>query len=434
MTTISNITKKSLRWVFGIFLLIFSIGGFASGNFIFAIIILLISILITPYTSNCVFKLFSGESSLSNLRFLPNESNKFIKSLDFNDENIIQSIENHFLSTKKPISDKRKSNIGKKIIFNNLKFFLSDLHLSKKEKLRLQEITEYFNLSKKEISDIKRKLNKKSIERLVTKSYNDKILTDEEQEEIVSLAEYLELSKDNIEKIKKKVALSLLKVAFNDKLSDKRITPTEESELTKLLRDLKISKEQLSEIVPKKSLKQFAYAKLLWSLDNGVFYPIPNPSITLRKKEECYLSFPAKLLEYKTIHKGYSYSSSSISIPITKGVRYRTGGGRAKPIKEQVKIKHIGSLFLTNLRIVFSTSGNKSFQIPFTKLISFNVYRDGLEFILERRSHLIYLSSKNVEMFSVGLTSSIRNFLNSDNEILKNALSEIEENDNFIDV
>jgi len=66
--------------------------------------------------------------------------------------------------------------------------------------------------------------------------------------------------------------------------------------------------------------------------------------------------------------------------------------------------------------------------------LSFNVYLDGLEFILSRKGYILNLSSKNVELFSVGLASAIRNFLDSDNDILKKAIKEIELNDSFIDL
>jgi len=434
MTLNFSYIKNTFYWIIGVIFLLTSLGGFTTEDYIFGLIFLLLGLLILPPTGNWLRGLISGKYLLSDLNFFDNSSNKFINSLDFNDDKLIQSIDKYFLSTNKTISDKRKKHIGKKLFFNYLKYTLNDLQISTKEKLKLQEIEKYFVLSKKDISEIKSRLNKKSIETLIIKSYDDKILSDKEEMEIINLAEYLELPKGYVEKIRNKISSSILNSALKDKLSDNRLTPKEESELTKLLSDLKISKEQFSKIIPQKKLNQLEYAKLLWSLDKGIFYPIQNPPITLKRKEECYLILPAKLIEFKTVHKGYSYNNSSISIPIMKGVRYRIGGGRAKPIKKEVKIKYPGKLLLTNLRIVFISNGNKSFQIPFSKLLSFNVYLDGLEFILSRKGYILNLSSKNVELFSVGLASAIRNFLDSDNDILKKAIKEIELNDSFIDL
>lgn len=425
-----------IRWIFGIGFSIISLGGFASGTFISASIILIIGLFLIPPSGNWLLRLISGKTNFDNssLGFFSSNSRRILKKIDLNDNNVISIIDNQIKSSEKKVSDKEQKNLGKQLYKQTLTTYLNDLHLSELEKAKLQDIINYFNLSTIEVSQIKNSLNKKAIESLVKKSYDDKVLTNAEQNEIMELAQYLELPLNIVESFKSKIISTLLKVAFNEKLNDKKLSPTEETELLKLLNDLQIDKNRISEFIPQNSLRQLAYAKLLWSLDNGIFFSIPNPQITLRKNEECYLSNQAQLLESKIVNKGYSYASSGISIPITKGVRFRTSSGRSKPIKEEVKVKYSGTLFLTNLRIVFSTSGNKSFQIPFSKLLSFNVYSDGLEFILEKKNYLLRLPSSEIELFATGLTSSIRNYLNSDNEKVTSAMKEIENNDSFIDL
>lgn len=424
-----------LRWIIGIILMLTSIGGFISGDYLTATIVLVIGALILPIVTNKLFNR-NSENSFSTLNLFQDmnfgQTNKIVNSLDFNNkENLIADINNQINLSKKPINDKNKYTIGKQIYFKALQNCLIDLNLSETEKKHLEEIISNFNLTKFDILNAKNKLSTSTVQKLIQKSYDDKILTENEKDEIVNLAEYLELPKDKVETIRVKIASSLLQTALNEKLSDKRLSPKEESELNQILNDLQIQKDQINSILPKKSLDELAFAKLLWSLDNGAFYSIPNPQITLRKSEECYLGYSSKLLESKIIHKGYSSSSQGVSIPIMKGVRYRVGSSRSVPIKEQVTIKHPGSLFLTNLRIVFS-SGSKSFEIPFTKLLSFKVYTDGIEFMLQNKNFMVQLNSKEIELFAVGMTSSIRNYLDGENQSLKNAMKEIEENEKFI--
>lgn len=424
-----------IRWIFGLFFILISIAGLFLGDYLPAIIVLIIGLLLVPPVINNVFNR-NAASSGGTLGFLQNlnlnGSSKLINSLNFNDKlNLLPAINNQIANSKRPINDLQKYNIGKKVYERALQIALLDLHLSEKEKQHLDDIILNFNLSITDIFNIKKSFSEKTVQNLIQKSYDDKILTENEKEEIFNLAKYLNLPTDKVENIRMKVASSLLRTALNEKLSDKRLSPSEETELNQILNNLQIEKDLIRSIIPKKSLDELAYAKLLWNLDNGIFYSIPNAPITLRELEECYLGFSSQLMERKIVHRGYSSTSQSVSIRIAKGVRYRVGSGRSVPIKEEITIKHPGNLFLTNLRIVFS-SGAKSFEIPFTKLLTFNVYNDGIEFILNNKNFLIQMKNKEVELFAVGMSSAIRNFIEKDNEILNSAIEEIQENEKFI--
>lgn len=432
-----KIILSVIRWIIGVTFILASLGGIISGDYITALIVMLIGLLCLPPVTNKLFNKNAVSSGgflgfLQNLNF--DSSNKMINSLNFNDKtNLISTVNQEIANSSKPINDKKKYNIGKEIYRRALQNALLDLHISEKEKNHLEEIISNFNLNLIDVLNIKKIFCHKAVESLIKKSYDDKILTDEEKNEIFILAEYLNMPKEKIENIRLNVATSLLKTALNEKLSDKRLSPKEETELNEILSNLKIEKEQISTIVPKKSLDELAYAKLLWNLDNGIFYTIPNPPITLKKSEECYFALNAKLMERKIIHKGYSQRSQGISIPIVKGVRYRVGSGRSVPIKEEITLKHPGSIYLTNLRIIFS-SGSKSFEIPFSKLLTFNVYSDGIEFILNNKNFLMQMNGKELELYAVGMSSAIRNFVDGENESINSAMKEIENNETFIDL
>lgn len=434
---ILKIILSIIRWFIGVTFILASFGGIISGEYITAIIVMLIGLFCLPPITNMIFNKNSVTSNgflgfLQNLNF--DGTTKMINSLDYNDKtNLISNINQEISNSKKPINDKKKYNIGKEVYKKALQNALLDLHISEKEKQFLEDIITNFNINTIDVSKIKQEFSNKAVENLIKKSYDDKILTDEEKNEIFILAEYLNMPKDKVENIRLNIATSLLKTALNEKLSDKRLSPSEETELIEILNNLKIEKEQISSIVPKKSLDELAYAKLLWNLDNGIFYTIPNPPITLKKSEECYFALNAKLMERKIIHKGYSQRSQGISIPIVKGVRYRVGSGRSVPIKEEITLKHPGSIYLTNLRIVFS-SGSKSFEIPFSKLLTFNVYSDGIEFILNNKNFLMQMNNKELELYAVGMSSSIRNYVDGNNENLNSAMKEIETNETFIEL
>ena len=102
-----------------------------------------------------------------------------------------------------------------------------------------------------------------------------------------------------------------------------------------------------------------------------------------------------------------SGGSHGLSIRVMKGVSYRVGASRSIPIKEQVSIKHPGVLVITSKRVVFS-SPTESFSIPFTQLISFDPYSDGLGLQKGNSSYVLNLANnKSGEVTFKVLTNAI---------------------------
>ena len=324
--------------------------------------------------------------------------------------------------------------IGQSLYLKKLEQVIADLDITEQEKSQLDEIVSTFSLDDKYIQSAKRTVNESAVKKLVLKQYEDKILTDEEKTFIVDFATYLQLDNATLEKIRTNVASSLFKAAMNEKLKDKKLSPTEETELTQTLKNLQIDDATAKSMMPKNTLQDLAFAKLLWQLDNGVFTLIQNAPINLKKNEECYLAFNGKLLEHKVVTKGYSTGSRGVSFRIAKGVSYRVGAARSVPIKEQVTLKHGGVLYLTSDRIIFASTGKNSFTIKFDKLLTFEVYSDGIGFVIEGWTYLVELASQQIELFATGLTSSLRNYLDEENDTRQKAQKEIDDNETFVNI
>lgn len=193
--------------------------------------------------------------------------------------------------------------IGQSLYLTKLEEIISDLDITEQEKADLDEIVKTFFLADNYIKSAKASVNKSAVTKLIKKQYDDKVLTEAEKTFIIDFANYLQLDPATVEKIRVNIASSIFKTALNEKLKDKKLSPQEETELNQALRDLQLDDATIKSVMPQKSVKELAYAKLLWQLDNGVFTTIPNPPITLKKWEECYLAFPAKLWEQKTVIK-----------------------------------------------------------------------------------------------------------------------------------
>jgi hypothetical protein len=434
------------RWFFGVTFVIASIDGLMRGDIIPALVCLIIGLLLIPPIGKRIFgkkeNTASGGgsswvTSFSKLGLsisrLFNGIGKISNQIDFTGKtDIIQSIDSVVKSQPKPLSDKKKKLLGKTVYLETLEKVIEDLEITDTEKETLQKIETYFNLTQHDTAKLKATLNERAVAKFVTKQYEDKILTDEEKQAIVEFANYLGLAASAVEKIRMNVAWSLFKAAMNEKLKDKQLSPREETELNQTLRDLQIDEKTIKALMPQKSVKDLAFAKLVWQLENGVFPVIPNP-ITIKKYEECYLVFNASLWEQKTVRQGYKSVSQGFSIPVAKGVRYRVGSGRSVPANQEVLVKHLGNLFLTSYRIVFS-GGKHSFQIGFNKLLTFHVYSNGIEFVIDGWTYMVEFASQDIELFATGLTSAIRNYMDEENDTKAQAMKEIENSEIFINI
>ncbi|MCB0071544.1 MAG: hypothetical protein KDE20_08810 [Caldilineaceae bacterium] len=103
---------------------------------------------------------------------------------------------------------------------------------------------------------------------------------------------------------------------------------------------------------------------------------IPN----LQRNEVLVWAFPdTEYLEDK-VRKEYVGRSQGVSIRIAKGVSYRVGGFRGRPVERQERVSlGRGTLFVTNKHMYF-TGDQKTFRVPYSKIVAFEEYSDGISF------------------------------------------------------
>lgn len=100
--------------------------------------------------------------------------------------------------------------------------------------------------------------------------------------------------------------------------------------------------------------------------------------INFQKGEQLIWAFTqSSYLEDKT-RRQYVGGSQGASIRIMKGVYYRVGAFKAKPVDTTVRV-HVdtGWVAITNKNLYFAGSA-KSLRIPFTKIVSFEPFNDGI--------------------------------------------------------
>ncbi len=128
-------------------------------------------------------------------------------------------------------------------------------------------------------------------------------------------------------------------------------------------------------------------------VNDGRLPVLPEPQIILKTGELAHISTNAGLLKEVTVRE-YRGGYSGFSFRVVKGVRYHTGGARGQSVVvgQRIDIEDTGVLTITSQRAVY-TGARKTIEMPYTKLVTLNVFDDGVRFHLSNR--------KNAPLFQV---------------------------------
>ena len=97
-----------------------------------------------------------------------------------------------------------------------------------------------------------------------------------------------------------------------------------------------------------------------------------------QKSEELVWAFSDVAYYEERTRRHYVGGSQGVSIRIAKGVYYRIGGYRGRPVeKEETVLVDKGILALTTKHLYFGGE-RKSFRVPYRKIVSFVPYSDGI--------------------------------------------------------
>ena len=167
--------------------------------------------------------------------------------------------------------------------------------------------------------------------------------------------------------------------AVDQFLEDGILDKTEEKRLVEFQNYFSLSQIDLDQ---NGALTKTAKAGILRDILNGV---IPQRVtldgqlvINFQKDEQVVWAFPgSQYLEDKT-RRQFVGRSQGVSIRIMKGVYYRAGAFKGHPVEytERVLVD-TGLVVITNKNIYFA-GPQKSIRIPYTKIISFEPFSDGI--------------------------------------------------------
>ncbi len=131
-------------------------------------------------------------------------------------------------------------------------------------------------------------------------------------------------------------------------------------------------------------LERYIVAQRRAMLLGGPLQAIIPSGIVSQPGERFYLEVPAAYFEEKSFRE-YVGGSSSISIPVVKGVRMRVGGSKGRSMTRSVlEEDDRGSLLVGDHRIVFA-GRRQNISILLSSIASVEVYTDGFQFALSNK-------------------------------------------------
>ena len=106
----------------------------------------------------------------------------------------------------------------------------------------------------------------------------------------------------------------------------------------------------------------------------------------LQKSETLVWLFTDVPYHEEKVRREYVGASQGVSIRVMKGVYYRVGGFKGRPV-ETAQIEKIdeGLLGITTKHVYFK-GARKSFRIPYSKIVSWDPYDDGIGLMRDARS------------------------------------------------
>lgn len=148
--------------------------------------------------------------------------------------------------------------------------------------------------------------------------------------------------------------------------------------------------------------KSLMNTETLNMIKNGQLPTINVPNINLASDEICHYVDRGYTFKDKTITTGYTGKSNGVSIRVMKGLTYRTGGSGAKAIRETQRTTYIGTLYITNKRIIYSST-NECFDKTFDKITSITEANDGIILQIGSNSYSIILNThaEFVKVFNI---------------------------------
>lgn len=172
----------------------------------------------------------------------------------------------------------------------------------------------------------------------------------------------------------------VLDKAATNFLCDGTLSDDEQMKITDFTQTLHLSLNNIPAPYQNGDISKLSQVALIKALQNGIV-PATNIQvpIILGKKETVLWTYNGVSCYQEKVTKEWVGRNNGFSFRVCKGVYYRTGRSKGHPVeRSSMELQGVGTLYVTNKNLIF-WSQMKNVKIPFSKIIGFTPYSDGIE-------------------------------------------------------
>ena len=172
----------------------------------------------------------------------------------------------------------------------------------------------------------------------------------------------------------------VLNKAATNFLKNGILNNTEQQKIDDFVNVLSLPLNNLPVKYQQTEISKLGQMAILKNIQNGIMpsHSI-NAPIILGKGETILWTYNGVNLYQEKITKEWVGRSSGYTIRICKGISYRTGQMKGRPVEHSSMEFHgTGELYITNKNMIFH-SPQKGMKVPFNKIIGISPYSDGIE-------------------------------------------------------
>ena len=179
---------------------------------------------------------------------------------------------------------------------------------------------------------------------------------------------------------RKKLGMQAFRAYADTALADDILTTDEESAFFDVCDAVGVGDEDLRK-------DELFYRLAIAKVNDGRLEQIDEPHVMTKKGETVHLEMVAALMKEVALRE-FRGGSQGVSIPIMKGVRYRTSSfrGHSVVVGTELQVADSGVLAVTSTRIVF-LGQRKTLEIPYPKLVGVEVFKDGIRLSASNRQN-----------------------------------------------
>lgn len=172
----------------------------------------------------------------------------------------------------------------------------------------------------------------------------------------------------------------VLNKAASNFLKNGIITDAEQQKIDNFINYLSLPINNLPAKYQDSEISKFGQIAIIKNIQKGIIpktqFHVP---IILGKNESVLWSYNGISMYEEKITKEWVGRTGGFSVRIIKGVYYRTGQMKGRPVEHSSMVQlGVGALYVTNKNLIFN-SPTKGLKIPFTKIVGVTPYSDGLE-------------------------------------------------------